>query len=151
MANQAATPRPANMEAGLIIGNGEGSLVRRPSGVIVPAELGNRPVPGAPSNGSVTRDLDGRRRVVYPDSERRVIDKAINLLRAQGIGYIVGCIGAYGPPDDRREASGGNGYHRDGSLACGQPMRPEGVGTPDAGFGCNCTRIHFLRTEAGRR
>ena len=146
MAHQAAdTPRPAGTEAGILIGDGDSSLARRASGLIVPAELANRPDPVVPANGSVARDLDGRRRVVFTNDERKAIDKAINLLKQQGIGYIVGCLGTYGKPTPGREAGGGRGYHRDGSPACGQPMKPEGVGTVDAGYGCNCTRVHFLR------
>lgn len=146
MAHQAAATTPRT-EGAVLIGSGEGSLARRPSGVIVPSELANQPDPKVEARlGSVARDMDGRRRVVYPNDERKTIDKAIRLLTTQGIGFIVGCVGAYGPaPDPGKGRAAGTGHHLDGSVACGQPMRPEGVGTPDAGYGCQCTRIHFLR------
>lgn len=119
----------------------EAGLARRPSGVIVPAALASQPDDGAKGQtGSVARDMDGRRRVVFGNEERRAIDKAIKLLQAQGIGSLIGCVGGYG-----KTGRPGYGHHRDGSVACGQPLRPEGSDGPDAGYGCNCTRVHFLR------
>jgi len=115
-------------------------LARTGSGLIVPKELADqqqavaaKAAPG--KRAAIARNMDGRRRVVFTDAERKVLDKAIVLLQARGIGFIAGCVG---------QLKGG--YHLDGSKVCGQPMRPEDVNGPDAGMACNCTRVHFMRT-----
>jgi hypothetical protein len=73
---------------------------------------------------------DGRRRVVLTDGERRKLDAVITMLRERGFGIIVGCV---------------NGKLPDGTDACGDFAVPVERGTPDAGFACRCSRIHFLR------
>lgn len=109
---------------------GTTGLARTGSGLIVPKDLADQAPVVA---GSVVRDADGRRRVVFDDSERRLIDRASKLLKSRGFAYIIGCF------------AGKDGKHEDGSQSCGQPMRAEDVDTQDAGYGCKCTRIHFRR------
>ena len=115
-------------------------MARTGSGLIVPAGLADQSAaaatPGPPV--SIARDMDGRRRVTFTNAERKTIDKAIRLLRGQGIGFIAGCVGA-------RQTKAG-GVHLDGSAVCGTMLVPVDRESPDAGFACNCTRVHFLRT-----
>lgn len=115
-----------------------GGLARTGSGLIVPKELADQQEAAAAKTPGqrfpIARDMDGRRRVVFTNAERKVLDRAIVLLKARGIGFIAGCVG---------QLSGG--HHSDGSKVCGQPMQVEGVGGPDAGMACNCTRVHFIR------
>src|SRR5687767_5703411 len=110
-------------------------MARTGSGLIVPKALADSPAATPPGKrAAIARDMDGRRRVVFSNAERKAIDKAIQILKAQGIGFIPGCIG---------QLKGG--YHPDGSKVCEQHMASVDAGTPDAGFRCNCTRVHFGR------
>lgn len=132
------------MVEGLAVG--DSALAQTPGGVVVPARLANMNNQGT----GVARDMDGRRRLVYTDDQRRQIHRTQGILRSQGVGSLVGCIGAFGPPAAAGETrKGGTGYHLDGSKACGEVMKAEGLEEldgRDAGYGCKCTRIHFLRT-----
>ena len=73
-------------------------------------------------------DPDGRRRVGLTASEERAIQKAVDVLSRNGIGVLLGCIGRFDAKDP-----------------CGGFLTPEGSKDCDGGFGCSCTRIHFLR------
>jgi hypothetical protein len=103
------------------------NLAQRPSGLVVPANLANVPEVGKPG-AVVARDLDGRRRVVLSDELRRKLNSVILELKAQGFGLIVGCRNVTALPD--------------GTPACGQLLAQEAE--PDAGYGCQCSRIHWL-------
>lgn len=100
---------------------------QRSSGVIVPDHLADEP---GKTNESMALDPDGRRRVVLTDDERRKLDAVITMLRGRGFGVLVGCV---------------NGMLANGKPACGGFAIPVDVGTPDAGFACQCTRIHLQR------
>jgi hypothetical protein len=76
----------------------------------------------------VAYDLDGRRRVVFSTDEQRKIDHVLTLLVRAGFGIAVGC---HSRPDS--------------TEPCGQVLLNEGAGTPDAGYGCRCQRIHFVK------
>jgi hypothetical protein len=108
------------------------SVVKRQSGIIVPQELEQEPDPSAPAKQRSTRptayDPDGRRRVVLMREEQRRIDRMILELRTYGLGLIICCSDRW-----------------DGKKSCGQALTVEAAGTPDAGYGCQCTRIHFCR------
>lgn len=123
--------------------SGFGNLARRPSGIIVPAELAGTPERGVPVTG---KDLDGRRRIVWTQDERRDFDKVVKLLRGKGMGYVLGCVGDIRFPAGHPRA--GQVAFQDGTPACGLVMQMEGQGTADPGFGCKCTRIHFEAPKA---
>jgi len=102
-----------------------GAMVQRGSGILVPEAVAD-----ATPDASVPRDPDGRRRVVLPRDAQKKINAAIQELKAAGLGIVVGC-----------------------RFECGQPLLNEGVSvdpatgartmSPDAGYGCKCTRVHF--------
>lgn len=98
-------------------------LVERSSGIVVPVAVADS---HARSSGA-TYDSDGRRRVVLTATERRQFDRVIRTMKTIGMGIVLAC----------RE-----GKRPDGRQACGQPLVPEGVGTPDPCYVCLCTRIH---------
>lgn len=101
-------------------------LVQTGAGLLVPADA----IPGN-GDGQVqaTRDADGRRRIVLTRDDQRKIDRAIRIIQAAGLGVIVACR-----QDDTPERQGN----------CGQPLLNEGAGTGDPGYGCRCSRVHFL-------
>lgn len=99
-----------------------GPMATRPSGLIVPAKLAEAKVEGQPDEGPA-RDADGRRRVVLTVADQRKIDQAIRILDTAGLGVVVAC---------KQEG-------------CNLPMLNEGKGTPDPGYGCRCSRVHFVR------
>jgi hypothetical protein len=113
-----------------LIGGTQG-LARTGSGLIVPAGMADA---AKVSNGAVARDIDGRRRVVFTDQERRTIDRAAKILKGRGFAYVLVCWG------------GKEGKQEDGTPVCGQPMQAEALDTKDPGYGCKCSRIHFSRT-----
>jgi hypothetical protein len=92
--------------------------------------------PDPRQKGGTAYDPDGRRRVVLMGVDRRTLDRAIVLLKVAGLGMVIGCRS-----------------RNDGVKPCGQPMLLEGVDVsgltpvtdPDAGYGCECTRVHFAR------
>lgn len=106
-----------------------------PAGLIVPADVVDAVVADARQDGkpdtaaalAATKDPDGRRRVVLTADEKKQLDKTSKMLKALGLGVVVGCKN----PD------------------CNQILTMEGVNPqtgardPDFGYGCKCTRIHF--------
>lgn len=111
--------------------NGQpGQLVERESGLLVTAALEHEPDRGKPGDPrGVCFDADGRRRLVITGTERKQWDRTVGQLAAYGVGFISICREDFKRPD--------------GKTPCGQPMIPEGRGTPDDGYGCLCTRVHF--------
>lgn len=101
-------------------------LVQTDGGLLVPIDAIPTKADGTPAIGAA--DSDGRRRIVLTKDDQRRIDKAIKILNAAGLGIIVACR-------DPRP---------DGAKGCGQALLTEGRGGPDAGYGCQCSRIHFL-------
>lgn len=112
-----------NVAAAQPIPNHFGPVAQRPSGLIVPAALAEAKVPGQADEGP-SKDADGRQRVVLTRADQKKIDQAIKVLHQAGLGIVVGC---------KREGG------------CGLPMTNEGNGTPDSGYGCRCSRVHFVR------
>jgi hypothetical protein len=105
--------------------NASDDLVQTAAGLLVPATA----IP-ANGNGAVqgAYDADGRRRIVLTKDDQRKIDRAIRIIQAAGLGVIVACR---------------QGTRPDGKDACGQPLVNEGADTPDPGYGCSCSRVHF--------
>lgn len=110
-------------------------LVERSSGIVVPGNLANEPEVNAPTNGKagpagppVCYDPDGRRRVVFPKQTQKRIDNLVLELAAQGFGFVTVCR------EDKKF---------DDKAGCGCVVINEGRGTPDGGYGCKCSRIHF--------
>lgn len=105
---------PADVAAG---------MMQHTSGLIVPERLAFTESQGT------TYDPDGRRRVVLPDEFRRKLNRVLVELNRHGFGVIVGCSEIF--------------PRKDGKKACGEVMLPVGKDTPDPGFACSCTRIHW--------
>lgn len=115
-----------------LLGSIDTHLAKRESGVIVPDHLAGVPDTSALTKRTpVARDMDGRRRLVYTDSERRNLNRVLTMLISRGLAAVVACIG-------RQE-------HGDGGNSCGDIMLAEGKDTDDPGFGCKCTRIHWAK------
>ncbi|MGE0444837.1 MAG: hypothetical protein AB7P99_06370 [Vicinamibacterales bacterium] len=102
-------------------------LVERPSGLVVPAAVAD-----AVQSDGVTRDADGRRRVVFTKDEVKRIRRVVELLNARGFQMHLRC-------DHKPEQPVA------GHQPCGILLEVEGFGHPDHGFGCGCTRIHLGR------
>jgi hypothetical protein len=113
-----------------LLGAIDTGLAKRESGVIVPANLAGSPEANL-KRTPVARDMDGRRRVLYTDSERRNLNRVLTMLITRGLAAVVACIGGQ--------------EHGDGGNSCGDIMLAEGKGTDDPGFGCKCTRIHWVK------
>lgn len=91
----------------------------------VPAEPQAEPATPNTWPDDVSKDPDGRRRIVLTAEDRRGINRAIRTLQAAGLGIVVGCRGL-----------------------CGGPMMNEGRAADgqlelDSGYGCQCSRVHF--------
>lgn len=112
-------------------------LAQTPAGLTVPVDLADQ---AAKQTGGIARNLDGRRRVVMVDDDRRLLDRTIRMLRKHGLGVIVGCIGTHGPAGQP-----GSGHLADGQQACGEALIVEGLQTHDKGYGCRCQRVHFVK------
>lgn len=81
-------------------------------------------------NRATAYDTDGRRRVGLTRDEAKAVDKAVAILNRNGVGVLLACSDRF-----------------DGREHCAGWLTPEGrrrAGDLDAGFGCKCTRIHFL-------
>lgn len=93
------------------------ATVITPAGLEVPASAADQAV----EDGTIAAamDGDGRRRVVLTRQDQKAMNAAILMLKAADLGMVVCC---------RR---------------CDQAMVPEAMGTPDAGYGCSCSRVHF--------
>lgn len=103
--------------------------IQRASGVLVPTSVEREPDRGAkPCQRPISYDKDGRRRVLMTRDDQRRIDRAINLMAEHGLAGLVMCAA-----------------RQDGRPPCGEPMKNEGRGTPDRGYGCACSRVHFIR------
>lgn len=103
--------------------------VETPAGLIVPADAAEalgKIRTGTNAGAIQCRDADGRRRVVLTRSDQKTINRAVRILESIGLGIVVGCQQTPAHPE-----------------RCGRPMRNEGRGEPDDGYGCECTRVHF--------
>lgn len=108
-------------------GTAADSMVRRDSGILVDPALAREPDRAKPGREPIAYDPDGRRRLVLTKQDQKGIDRLIKELLARGLGLLVCCLNR---PDD--------------TEPCGQPLLVEHRGMPDAGYGCRCTRVHFL-------
>ena len=103
-----------------------GMVKREGSGLVVPAALASE-VDATTGKTPTAYDPDGRRRVVLSTQDQKAIDRGITTLRQHGLGVIVACAS-----------------RDDGKPICGQPLLVEGKGLPTAGYGCRCSRVHFI-------
>lgn len=107
-------------------------LAQRESGLIVPDHLAAAPdVTANRKHRVVARDMDGRRRLVFTDQERRNLNRVLMNLKSVGLGAVVACSNLVG--------------HEDGGKPCGDILLGEGLDGPDPGYGCKCTRIHWAK------
>lgn len=97
--------------------NGAPGTAITPAGLEVPASALDQAV----EDGAIAAamDKDGRRRIVLTRQDQRQLNAAIAMLKAADLGMVVCC------------------------RQCNQPMVPEDMGTPNAGYGCQCSRVHF--------
>lgn len=99
--------------------NGEAApaTVTTPAGLVVPVGAADAAV----EDGTIAAamDGDGRRRIVLTRQDQKHLNTAILMLKAADLGIVVCC------------------------RKCDQAMVPEAMGTPDAGYGCSCSRVHF--------
>ncbi len=104
-------------------------LVETPSGLVVPADsIPAEPQPSpAPATWpeDVPKDPDGRRRIVLTRDDRRTINRALQVLQANGLGIVVGCRGLCG------------------RFMVNEGRPAEGEADLDSGYGCGCSRVHF--------
>jgi hypothetical protein len=130
---------------------GTAPLVQRASGIVVPAHLAStpeEPAGGTPS-AAVARDPDGRRRVVIDRQTRKAMLKAAKAFGVVDLALVLTCRTTR--PVQRvvqdvktlqnvlvTEVEPVPG-------ACGEVMQREDEGGADPGFGCTCTRIHFVK------
>jgi hypothetical protein len=105
------------------------NLVKRDSGIVVPADLAVLPDKSKPAGPVGAYDPDGRRRIVISDELRRQQDRLVAAMKTTGQAVFMAC---------RADFS-----RADGKPACGDVMVPVGIGGPDPGYECQCTRIHF--------
>ncbi len=103
------------------------SMIQRPSGLIVPASLETQEDKSARRGDATAYDLDGRRRVVMTAAEQKLINLALRLLRARGFAVLFKCHS-----------------RTDGKEPCTGLLKNENEGELDNGYGCVCSRIHFI-------
>lgn len=134
-------------------------LAQRPSGIVVPAHLASLPEePEARPEGKAAegaRDPDGRRRVVLTKETRKLFGRLAGDLGRDDFGIILWCKTSRARTEIVKDAVTGAPIAVELTEqipgACGEIMLREGEGEHDPGFGCKCTRIHFLQNTAGLR
>lgn len=111
--------------------NPSDGVVRTASGLIVPkGAVEARPTtPAKRETRRTAYDTDGRRRIVMLRRERAAVQAAVDILNRAGVGLILGCSDRF-----------------DGQKPCGGFLTAERDGV-DEGFGCQCSRIHFLQVD----
>lgn len=120
---------------------------RRPSGLLVPPNLASMPEGPAPAPTGA-RDADGRRRVLVSDESRRLMWRLVRELGQCDLAFVTVCQTSRRVV--RHVTNVATGQLEAAIVtepiagACGQLMLREGEGTADPGFGCACTRLHFL-------
>lgn len=129
-----------------------GQLAERASGLMVPAHLADVPESGTTEEGKPAaggRDPDGRRRIVLTRSIRRVLFKELApALDRLDLALLLACRQRRQRPREVVDAVTGETVTvlmtEEIPGACGELLFQEGAGEADPGFGCRCTRIHFL-------
>lgn len=121
-------------------------LAERPSGLLVPAHLAHQPEEPA-SVPDVARDADGRRRVVLVKDVRKGFTRCAGALDRSDLAFVLVCKTKRRTMKMATDATTGARLPvevvEEIPDACGEVMVREGEGTPDPGFGCKCTRVHF--------
>lgn len=127
------------------LGTPDAPLVQRESGVIVPGHLAHHAEHGETSG--VTRDPDGRRRIVLVRDVRRKFARLAGELNGLDLAFVIVCKTTRQVSGTARDIETGTDVPvrltEPIPGACGEVMLREGEGTPDPGFGCTCSRIHF--------
>lgn len=138
-----------------------GPMAERPSGLVVPEHLAHVPEgptsaptatverrAGAAQRGEAT-DPDGRRRLVLTREQRHLLTKFAREFKPFDIAAVLFCQSSR--PVTRLATHPETGVEIPVTLwetipgACGQMLEREGEGTDDPGYGCRCTRFHFVR------
>jgi len=127
-----------------------GQLAERASGLIVPAHLAALPEGGTEDGKAAEggRDGDGRRRLVLVKKVRRMFVGLAEELDRQDLALILACKQRRQRPREVVDAATGVTVKvlmtEDIPGACGEILFREDAGGPDPGFGCQCSRVHFL-------
>lgn len=126
------------------------AMAQRASGLVVPAHLAHlaeKTADDAPHDG-IARDPDGRRRVLLSRNGRRGMMAAANEFGEMGIMIALHC--ATNKPVRRLVKDATTGGTVMVTMlepvpgACGEIMLREDGDGIDPGFGCKCTRLHFV-------
>lgn len=129
-----------------------GPFAERESGLIVPAHLADQPekpdaVRHARDDGA--HDPDGRRRVVFTREERRRFSTFSRDLGRDDLAVVLVCRTTRQVSRRVKDAKSGEFATvmilEEIAGACGEILLREDEGGADPGFGCKCTRIHFLK------
>lgn len=131
-----------------------GGLAVRESGLLVPAHLANHnpeePAAATGSDGTDRQgglDPDGRRRLVLAREVRKRFTRLAGELDRDDVGFVLWCKTHRQTTKTVKDAKTGEdvavNMREEIAGACGNVMLREGEGTPDPGFGCKCTRVHF--------
>jgi hypothetical protein len=125
-----------------------GPLAQRPSGLIVPAHLAHVR-PEAPAPDTAARDADGRRRIVLAREDRKALQRIAGRMHGLDVATVFSCRTTREALRTVTDATSGAlvsvVVQEPIASACGEVLLREGEDTDDPGFGCKCTRIHFLK------
>jgi hypothetical protein len=132
-----------------------GPHVVRDSGLVVPAHLAGAPEePAAAGTTSRIRqdgavDADGRRRLVFTPEVRKLFSRLARELERDDLVFVLACKPTKAKRVAVKDAATRETIDVIASSpidgACGQVLLREDEGGEDPGFGCACTRVHFLR------
>jgi hypothetical protein len=128
-----------------------GGLALRESGLVVPAHLAH--LPEEPGDQGRERtggtDPDGRRRIVLARDTRKRFSRLAGDLDREDLAFVLVCKQHREVTKHVKDAKSGESIvvavREEIPGACGEVMLREGMDTPDPGFGCKCTRIHFTK------
>lgn len=127
--------------------------VRRSSGLVVPSHIAAAvpdvppgTVEGPPAHGGV--DSDGRRRIVFPRSTRKLLVRLVKELEQLDLALDFSCRTVRIKRIPTSDVATGQTFTAETlepiAGACGEQLKAEGEGTHDPGLGCACTRVHFV-------
>jgi hypothetical protein len=122
----------------------------RESGLVVPAHLASVPEAGREdATPDVPRDPDGRRRLVLSREVRQKLTRIVAETKELDLGFFFACRAVRYRFEHVKDAATGEEkivrVEEPIPGACGEIMMREDEGGVDPGFGCKCTRIHFLK------
>lgn len=126
-------------------------LAQRESGLIVPAHLAG--IPEEPETGTAAagyaKDTDGRRRILISKDARKRFSRLAGDLDRDDLAFVLFCRVTRDVVKHVKDLETGADvavtFKEPIPNACGEVLVREGEGTPDPGFGCKCTRVHFTR------